>query len=78
MITKVYHTLIQVEDLARLYRISNLVILDCRYMLTDIDQGRKDFLKGHIPGACFMDIGHDLSSPVVKGITWHLPSGRLE
>lgn len=42
----------------------NLVIVDCRFALSNPDQGRQDYLAGHIPGAVYLDLNHDLSSPV--------------
>jgi thiosulfate/3-mercaptopyruvate sulfurtransferase len=68
-----YHTLISVNQLAQQIQDPNLVLLDCRYALTDHTKGRSDYLAGHIPGAYFMDIGHDLSSAVIPGITGRHP-----
>jgi len=64
-----YHTIIDVTELAALLSVSNPVILDCSYALSDFSIGRKDYLRHHIPSAYFLDIGFDLSSPVIKGVT---------
>jgi thiosulfate/3-mercaptopyruvate sulfurtransferase len=40
------------------------VILDCRFALADPDQGRRAYAQGHIPGAHYLDLNQDLSSPV--------------
>ena len=40
------------------------IIIDCRFDLADVDAGRRNFEQGHIPGAVFLDLDRDLSSPV--------------
>ena len=42
----------------------NLVILDCRFSLADAQVGRRQYESGHIPGAYYVDLNQDLSSPV--------------
>ena len=42
-----------------------LVIVDCRADLADPDAGRRAWLNGHIPGAVFADLEHDMSGPPV-------------
>jgi thiosulfate/3-mercaptopyruvate sulfurtransferase len=37
--------------------------VDCRWALDDPDFGREAYLAGHIPGAAFLDVERDLSSP---------------
>jgi thiosulfate/3-mercaptopyruvate sulfurtransferase len=44
----------------------NLVILDCRFSLADAHAGRRQYDAGHIPGAHYLDLNQDLSSPVGK------------
>lgn len=73
MTTRTYTTLISVEELASITSESSLVILDCSYTLSDSGKGRRDYLKEHIPGAFFMDMEHDLSSPIIKGVTGRHP-----
>jgi thiosulfate/3-mercaptopyruvate sulfurtransferase len=36
---------------------------DCRWALDDPELGRSQYLAGHIPGAVFLDVERDLSSP---------------
>ncbi|WP_204137209.1 sulfurtransferase [Halomicronema sp. CCY15110] len=43
---------------------SNLIIVDCRFALGHPQQGRAEYLAAHIPGACYLDLNQDLSSPV--------------
>lgn len=42
----------------------NLVILDCRFSLADAQAGRRQYESEHIPGAYYVDLNQDLSSPV--------------
>jgi thiosulfate/3-mercaptopyruvate sulfurtransferase len=37
--------------------------VDCRWDLADPEAGRRLYLEGHIPGAAFLDVERDLSSP---------------
>jgi thiosulfate/3-mercaptopyruvate sulfurtransferase len=65
--------LIRADSLnARLQR-SGLVVLDCRFALDDPAYGARSYGEGHIPGALFADLEHDLSAPVVKGVTGRHP-----
>jgi thiosulfate/3-mercaptopyruvate sulfurtransferase len=50
-----------------------LVVLDCRFALDDPAYGARSYARGHIPGARFADLEHDLSAPVVKGVTGRHP-----
>ena len=54
-------TLISTETLASDLASSSWLIADCRYNLKDEDWGRAQYLGGHIPGAVFVDLGHDLA-----------------
>lgn len=65
--------LITADELKEDILSQDLVLLDCRYALMDVTKGRRDFMEGHIPGSFFMDIGEDLSSPPVAGITGRHP-----
>ena len=37
--------------------------VDCRWALGDPEWGRAQYLAGHIPGAVFLDLEHDLAAP---------------
>lgn len=50
-----------------------LVVLDCRFALEDPAYGARVYAEGHIPGARFIDLEHDLSAPVQRGITGRHP-----
>ncbi|MBB6633225.1 sulfurtransferase [Cohnella thailandensis] len=49
--------------LARLYE-SDLVIVDCRFVMGQPDAGRAAYEESHIPGAVYLDLERDLSAPV--------------
>jgi len=44
----------------------NVVIVDCRFQLSDPSWGRKQYEISHIPGAFYLDLNQDLASPVQK------------
>nr|WP_322743620.1 sulfurtransferase [Romeria gracilis] len=41
-----------------------VVIVDCRFALSEPDLGRQQYEAGHIPGAYYLDLNRDLSGPV--------------
>lgn len=43
---------------------SKLVVMDCRFWLMEPERGLASYVEGHIPGAIFLDLNQDLSSPV--------------
>lgn len=47
-----------------------LLVLDCRFQLSDTEAGRKAYIQGHIPGALYAHLDDDLSGPKT-------PDGRL-
>jgi thiosulfate/3-mercaptopyruvate sulfurtransferase len=48
--------------------------VDCRWSLDDPEHGRLSYLEAHIPGAAFLDVERDLSSPPGAGGRHPLPS----
>jgi thiosulfate/3-mercaptopyruvate sulfurtransferase len=60
--------LISANDLAA--RLDNvalmepIVVIDCRFSLGNPGLGRQQYQAGHIPGAYYLDLDRDLSSPV--------------
>lgn len=44
----------------------NLVIVDCRFALTDPEQGYQQYQESHIPNAHYLDLNKDLSAPVER------------
>ncbi|RAP73363.1 sulfurtransferase [Paenibacillus montanisoli] len=49
--------------LARMYE-SDVVIVDCCFQLGKPESGREAYTESHIPGAVYLDLEKDLSSPV--------------
>ena len=49
------------------------VFVDCRWSLDDPGWGRREYLAGHVPGAAFLDLERDLSSPPGAGGRHPLP-----
>ena len=43
-----------------------IVIIDCRFSLADTQLGKKQYQTSHIPGAYYLDLNQDLSSPVTE------------
>ena len=55
----------------------DIIIIDCRFDLKDSDWGYKSYLAGHIPGAVYAHLDHDLSSMVTPQSGRHpLPSAE--
>lgn len=50
------------------------VLVDCRWDISDPDAGRNAYRNGHLPGAAFLDVEQDLSSPPGPGGRHPLPS----
>lgn len=42
---------------------NNMVVVDVRFSLKDPDAGKNAYEQGHIPGAMYLDLNKDLSSP---------------
>lgn len=68
-----YQTLINNQEAVELINSPDVVFLDCRFNLNQPDWGRQSFMQSHIPGAYFLDINHDLSSPIIPNITGRHP-----
>lgn len=54
-------TLISAADLAQQYTQADWVVLDCRHDLVNPQAGRQAYDAGHIPGAQFASLDHDLA-----------------
>ena len=56
----------------------DLKIIDCRFALGDPDLGRREYNTAHLPGADYLDLNHDLSSPAgAHGGRHPLPDERV-
>ncbi len=56
-----YQTLISTEELSKHLGDPDFVIIDVRHDLSDHGLGRREYAKGHIPGAHFLSVEDDLS-----------------
>ena len=71
-------TLVDTETLSRHLDDPRWVVVDCRFVLTDPEAGRRAYAAGHIPGARYAHLNEDLSSPVTATTGRHpLPSPGL-
>ncbi|MBI3049115.1 MAG: sulfurtransferase [Acidobacteria bacterium] len=57
-----FRTLVSTETLAE-HLDGSWVIVDCRYDLKNEAWGREQYLTGHVPGAVYASLSHDLSAP---------------
>ena len=55
--------LMSVEDLHQRIDDPSLVVVDCRFALTEPEKGKSDYVEGHIPGAVYAHLDHDLAAP---------------
>ena len=65
--------LIEPEMLATLLQDPNLILLDTRFNLANVRQGRMMHQQGHIPGALYADLEKDLSGAIILGKTGRHP-----
>jgi thiosulfate/3-mercaptopyruvate sulfurtransferase len=70
---KKFETLINIEEFLTIHGQTDVVVFDCRFYLDDVTRGRKEYMQSHVPGAIYLDVNEDLSSPVIKGVTGRHP-----
>jgi thiosulfate/3-mercaptopyruvate sulfurtransferase len=58
------HWTVEADWLYRHLNHPQMVIIDCRFSLTDPLAGQQQYEISHLPGAHFLDLNQDLSSPV--------------
>lgn len=68
-----YQTLIKAPELVQKLADPNWAIVDCRFALNDLERGRHDYLRAHIPGAVYAHLNDDLSGAIVPGKTGRHP-----
>lgn len=64
-------TLISARDLAARLGSADLLIVDCRFDITDARKGERDYALAHIPGAVYADLDRDLSDLSKQGAGRH-------
>jgi thiosulfate/3-mercaptopyruvate sulfurtransferase len=73
-----FTTIITVPELALHLDSSDWLIVDCRFKLTDPNQGKLAYQASHIPGAVYAHLDDDLSDPIINGITGRHPLPGIE
>jgi thiosulfate/3-mercaptopyruvate sulfurtransferase len=73
-----FTTTITVAELARHLDNPDWVIVDSRFKLANPTQGRSDYESAHIPKAMYAHLDHDLSGPIIKGVTGRHPLPSVE
>lgn len=63
--------LVSPARLAALATQPNVRVVDCRFSLNDVNQGRNAYEAAHVPGAVYADLNQDLSGPVTAGSGRH-------
>lgn len=58
-----FTTLVSAAQLSAHLGDRDLVIVDCRFALDDVEWGRRAYAEAHIPGAVYADLNHDLAGP---------------
>ena len=64
-------TLISARDLAARLGSDDLLIVDCRFDITEAGKGERDYALAHIPGAVYADLDRDLSDLSKQGAGRH-------
>ncbi len=65
--------LCSVEQLASIADDTDVVLVDCRFSLSEPDEGRRLYDQGHIGKAVYADLNRDLSAPVQPGVSGRHP-----
>jgi thiosulfate/3-mercaptopyruvate sulfurtransferase len=69
--TMAWATIVSAEHAATRLIDPRLRVFDCRYDLGNPAAGREAWLRGHLPGAIHIDIGHDLAAPATPSSGRH-------
>lgn len=73
-----HSTLVSAAELHRHLNHPDWLVFDCRFSLGDVEAGATAYRKGHIPGARYVHLNQDLSSPVASYTGRHpLPNFSL-
>lgn len=68
-----YNTFISAEDALKELDNAETLFIDCSFSLSDIEWGKNEFNRTHIPGAIYADLNNNLSDPVIIGVTGRHP-----
>ncbi|HDZ08128.1 sulfurtransferase [Pseudohongiella sp.] len=65
--------LISVSQAAQRLADDDVLVFDVRFKLDDPAYGSQAYAESHVPGAVYLDLDKDLSSPIVPGVTGRHP-----
>lgn len=68
-----YKTIINCDTLNTILNQKNIVIIDCRHYLKDLEKGQNEYNQAHIPNAFYANLDDDLSGEIISGITGRHP-----
>lgn len=68
-----YSLLISPQELCTHLEDPGWIIVDCRFLLGQPDEKESAYLEAHLPGAVYAHLDHDLSAPVIQGVTGRHP-----
>ncbi len=66
-----YTTLVSSDELLAHLDDPAWVVFDCRFVLKNPDAGRNGYLQAHVPGAHYVDLNKDMSSPATSASGRH-------
>lgn len=66
-------TLVSTDILADNFTNPDWVIVDCHFLLDDLEAGRKAYHRAHIPGAIYAHLDEHLTGPIIPGKTSRHP-----
>lgn len=58
--------LLSAAELKELVEPKAVTVIDCRYFFESEAKGKADWLQGHVPGAAYAHLDHDLSAPITE------------
>lgn len=64
-------TLVDTETLSRHVGDPRWIVVDCRFVLSNPEAGRRAYAAGHVPGARYAHLDEDLSSPLTPASGRH-------
>lgn len=73
-----WRTIVDMQALHAKLEDPRVVIVDCRFSLTDKEKGLQDYQQGHIPGAVYAHLDDDLSGEIIPGRTGRHPLPSVE
>ena len=66
-----FTTLIDANTLSGQLSREDLVLFDCRFDLANVQWGEMEYVAAHLPGAAYLHLDRDLSSPISPGSGRH-------